>query len=179
MEPEKTLVTGGVRSGKSRFAEHLLAAYPHVTYLAPGAVPDPVADPEWAARIGGHQARRPSHWSTVETLQLDEALTSCEPPLLVDSLGTWLSAVVDDLGTWDVPLAEWQHTFDDRLDRLVRAWVAVPGVAVAVTNEVGMGLVSDHRSGRVFTDLLGRTNQAIAAASDHVVLVVAGRALYL
>jgi adenosylcobinamide kinase/adenosylcobinamide-phosphate guanylyltransferase len=55
----------------------------------------------------------------------------------------------------------------------------VPGVAVAVTNEVGWGLVSEHRSGRVFADLLGRTNQAVAAESEHLALVVAGRALYL
>ena len=55
----------------------------------------------------------------------------------------------------------------------------LPGTAVAVTNEVGWGLVSEHRSGRVFTDLLGRVNQAVAAASDEVILIVAGRALRL
>ncbi len=55
------------------------------------------------------------------------------------------------------------------------AWRDVPGLAVAVTNEVGWGLVSEHRSGRLFTDLLGRVNTAMAAASDEVILVVAGR----
>lgn len=179
MEPEKTLITGGVRSGKSRHAESLLAAHPHVTYLAPGPAPDPTTDPEWAARIAIHQSRRPASWHTVETSRLPEALATHSPPLLIDSLGTWLTAVVDDLGTWELPLVEWQSAFDSHLDRLVDAWAAVPGLAVAVTNEVGMGLVSEHRSGRVFADLLGRTNQAIAAASDHVVLVVAGRALHL
>jgi adenosylcobinamide kinase/adenosylcobinamide-phosphate guanylyltransferase len=179
VEPEKTLVTGGVRSGKSRYAEELLAAHEHVTYLAPGPAPDLTADPEWAARIAVHQARRPAHWRTVETARLDETLGTSKPPLLVDSLGSWLTAVVDELGTWDIPLADWQHTFDERLEQLVRAWVAVPGPAVAVTNEVGWGLVAEHRSGRIFADLLGRTNQAVAAVSDHVVLVVAGRALHL
>ena len=179
MEPEKTLVTGGVRSGKSRYAEQLLSAHPRVSYLAPGPVPDPAADPEWVARIAVHRARRPPGWRTVETTRLPEGLAACDPPLLVDSLGTWLTAVVDELGTWDVPLPEWQTSFDEELDRVVSAWRAVPGVAVAVTNEVGMGLVAEHRSGRVFADLLGRTNQAVAAASDHVVLVVAGRALHL
>jgi adenosylcobinamide kinase/adenosylcobinamide-phosphate guanylyltransferase len=179
MEPQKILITGGVRSGKSRYAEHLLSIHPDVTYLAPGPVPDPVADPEWAARITAHQEARPSSWRTVETSRVPEALTSHEPPILLDCLGTWLTAVVDGLGTWDLPLAQWQASFDNHLDELVQAWLDVPGLAVAVTNEVGMGLVSEHRSGRVFTDLLGRTNQALAAASDHVVLVVAGRALYL
>jgi adenosylcobinamide kinase/adenosylcobinamide-phosphate guanylyltransferase len=179
VEPDKTLITGGVRSGKSRHAELLLAAHPQVTYLAPGPAPDPVADPEWAARIAVHRSRRPPGWTTVETFRVPEALATNPPPVLLDCLGTWLTAVVDDLGTWDVPLVEWQPAFDEQLDQLVRAWAAVPGVAVAVTNEVGMGLVSEHRSGRVFTDLLGRTNQAVAAVSDHVVLVVAGRALQL
>jgi adenosylcobinamide kinase/adenosylcobinamide-phosphate guanylyltransferase len=179
VKPQRTLVTGGVRSGKSRFAEQLVAEHRHVTYLAPGQVPDPVADPEWAARIALHQARRPATWTTVETTRLAEAVAAGEPPLLVDCLGTWVTAVVDDLGTWDVPLKDWQPAFDEQLGDLVAAWRQVSGVAVAVTNEVGMGLVSEHRSGRVFTDLLGRTNQAIGAVSDHVVLVVAGRALYL
>jgi adenosylcobinamide kinase/adenosylcobinamide-phosphate guanylyltransferase len=176
---EKTLVTGGVRSGKSRYAEGLLSSHPQVTYLAPGPVPDPATDPEWANRIALHRSRRPSGWRTVETSRLAEALTDGAPPFLLDCLGTWLTAVVDELGTWDVPLAQWQDRFDARLHDLVQAWQAVPGVAVAVTNEVGMGLVSEHRSGRVFTDLLGRTNQAVAAVSDSVVLVVAGRALRL
>jgi adenosylcobinamide kinase/adenosylcobinamide-phosphate guanylyltransferase len=176
---EKTLVTGGVRSGKSRYAEALLVGQPHVTYLAPGPVPDPQRDPEWAARIATHQANRPAGWTTVETSRLTEAFGSHQPPFLIDCLGTWVTAVVDELGTWDVPLRDWQSSFDDRLDDLVAAYGAVDGPVVAVTNEVGWGLVSEHRSGRVFTDLLGRTNQAIAAASHQVVLVVAGRALLL
>ncbi len=179
MEPEKTLVTGGVRSGKSRYAENLLAGQPEVTYLAPGPVPDPASDQEWAARIGAHRDRRPAGWTTVETDRLAEALTEHQPPFLVDCLGTWVTAVVDRLQTWDQPLVEWQASFDAELSELVRAWQAVDGLAVAVSNEVGWGLVSPYRSGRVFADLLGRTNQAIAEASDHVILVVAGRPLYL
>ena len=175
----RTLVTGGIRSGKSRYAEALLVDQPRVTYLAPGPVPDPVADLEWAARIAGHRARRPAHWTTVETDDVAAALGTGAGAYLVDCLGTWVSAVVDGLGTWDVPLADWQTAFDARLDVLVEAWRSVPGPAVAVTNEVGWGLVSEHRSGRVFTDLLGRTNAAMAAASDEVVLMVAGRALVL
>ena len=75
--------------------------------------------------------------------------------------------------------ADWQDDFGRRLDQVVEAWRAYPGTAVAVTNEVGWGLVSEHRSGRVFTDLLGRVNQAVAAVSDEVILIVAGRALRL
>jgi adenosylcobinamide kinase/adenosylcobinamide-phosphate guanylyltransferase len=175
----KVLVTGGVRSGKSRFAESLLAGAARVTYVAPGAVPDPATDPEWAARVATHQADRPAHWETVETADVAGALGAAEGAVLVDCLGTWTTAVVDQLGTWDQPLAGWRDRFDARLETLLQAWRARAGLTVAVTNEVGWGLVSEHRSGRVFTDLLGRVNQAVARDCDDVVLVVAGRPLHL
>ena len=177
--PQKVLVTGGVRSGKSRHAEALLAGADGVTYVAPGPVPDPVADPERAARVAAHQAGRPASWRQVETADLATALRTADGPVLVDCLGTWVTAVVDGLGTWDQPLASWRDRFEVHLDALVAAWAAHPALVVAVTNEVGWGLVSEHRSGRVFTDLLGQVNQAVAAQCDDVVLVVAGRALHL
>jgi len=99
--------------------------------------------------------------------------------VLVDCLGTWLAAVVDELGTWDQPLGTWRDRFAPYLDALLQAWRAHPGLLVAVTNEVGWGLVSERRSGRVFADLLGQVNQAVAADCDDVVLLVAGRALHL
>jgi len=83
----KVLVTGGVRSGKSRHAEELLAAHPAVTYVAPGptALEDP--DPDWVARIAAHQERRPAGWTTLESRDLRAAL-SLDGPVLVDCLGT-------------------------------------------------------------------------------------------
>lgn len=179
MTPRKILVTGGVRSGKSRHAEQILAGEPRVSFLAPAAAPDPASDPDWAARVAEHRRRRPPTWTTVETPALAAALRKAEPPVLVDSLGTWLTGTVDALDGWDQPMAQWQAGFDDRLADLVDAWRASPGLLVAVTSEVGWGLVSEHRSGRVFTDLLGRVNQEVAAVSDEVILVVAGRALRL
>jgi len=178
--PRKVLVTGGVRSGKSRYAESLLAGAERVSYLAPGAVPDAAVDVEWAARVAAHQAQRPAHWRTVETVDLPRALAGARgDAVLLDCLGTWVTAVVDSLGTWDQPLARWQDRFDPYLDGLLQAWRAHPGLLVAVTNEVGWALVSEHRSGRTFTDLLGRVNQAVAEQCDEVALVVAGRVLKL
>lgn len=176
---QKVLVTGGVRSGKSRYAEALLAGRDDVRYVAPGQRPDPAADAEWAARVAAHQASRPASWHTVETLDLGEAIRSAPSAAMIDCLGTWVAGVVDGLGTWDEPLRDWRGRFDEHLDALLDAWRTHPGTLVAVTNEVGWGLVSEHRSGRVFTDLLGRVNQAVAAECDDVVLVVAGRALHL
>lgn len=174
----KTLVTGGMRSGKSRCAEELLAAAPAVIYLAPGQPADPGKDAEWAARVAAHQARRPATWRTVETLDVAEALGQAAHPTLVDCLGTWLAGHLDHVGAWD-DRAGWEQELEQKIDTLVAAWASAAQRLVAVTNEVGMGLVPEHRSGRVFTDLLGTMNQRIAAVSDEVILVVAGRRLRL
>ena len=179
MVSRRILVTGGIRSGKSRYAESLLADAPTVTYIAPGPRPDPAVDADWARRIAAHRARRPASWMTVETDDLPAALRAGHPAVLVDSLGTWLTATIDRMGTWDDPLPTWQGDFDGQLADLVAAWRTGGGLAVAVTEEVGWGLVAEHRSGRIFTDLLGQVNQEIAAVSDQVTLVVAGRPLQL
>jgi adenosylcobinamide kinase/adenosylcobinamide-phosphate guanylyltransferase len=175
----RILITGGVRSGKSRYAESLLADSAEVTYVATGPVPDPAADAEWAARIVDHRSRRPVHWSTVETSDVAGALRSVSGAILIDCLGTWLSAMIDQLGTWEEPLRSWQGDFQDRVDELVEAWRARSGLAIAVTNEVGWGLVSPYRSGRIFSELLGLANQQLAATSDEIIMIVAGRAVRL
>ncbi len=175
----RTLITGGVRSGKSRYAETLLARADAVTYIAPGPIPDPVVDAEWADRVAHHQAGRPAHWVTVETTDVAAALSAARGAVLLDCLGTWVTAVIDGLDGWSRPPADWRNDFDDATNALVRAWSAAPGPLVAVTNEVGMGVVPAHASGRVFRDLLGTVNQRVAAASDDVLLVIAGRVLRL
>jgi adenosylcobinamide kinase/adenosylcobinamide-phosphate guanylyltransferase len=168
----RVLVTGGVRSGKSSHAEALLADRPTVRYVAPGPSYD---DADWTARIAAHRARRPATWTTVETHDLAEALRTDEP-VLVDCLGTWLTAVVDGAGLWEAP----SHAVTELVEEKVSAALAVVGGdAVLVTNEVGLGVVPEHRSGRLFRDLLGSVNQRFAAACDEVHLVVAGRVLRL
>ena len=185
MAPHRILVTGGTRSGKSRYAEGLLAGQPRVTYVAPGPPADPAADAEWASRIAEHQVRRPPTWATIEDSDLAAVLRRETGALLIDSLGTWVATTVDGLGAeagqdlWTQPVREWQAPFDTRLSAVLDAWSETPGMVVAVTNEVGWGLVAEHRSGRVFVDLLGRVNAEVAARCDEVVLVVAGRALHL
>jgi adenosylcobinamide kinase/adenosylcobinamide-phosphate guanylyltransferase len=174
----KVLVTGGVRSGKSRHAESLLAAEPHVTYVAPGstALEDP--DPDWVARIAAHQARRPATWTTLETRDLAAAL-AVPGPVLVDCLGTWLTAVLDSASAWELPSPDVHDLLDAALGPAGAALAAHPGPVVLVTNEVGLGVVPEHRSGRLFRDLLGVVNQRLATACDEVHLVVAGRVLVL
>lgn len=172
-----TLVLGGARSGKSRYAESLLAAHPSVTYVAPGAVPDD-SDPEWAERISWHQARRPASWTTLETVDLVTAIQSADRPLLIDCLSTWLARVIDDIDAWEDRTRAASH-LEQETARLVEALGSAPVDIVVVTNEVGMSVVPDTSSGRMFRDELGRLNAAVSAASDHVALVVAGRVLDL
>src|SRR5690606_16965959 len=171
----KTLVTGGVRSGKSFHAETLVVAEQRVTYIAPGSTND--ADPDWVARVSEHQARRPAHWVTVETADLERAIAMADGAVIVDCLGTWVTALIDELDGWDTTLDEWEPAFLDRVERAVVAMTAHADPVVVVTNEVGWGVVPEHRSGRVFRDLLGRVNQRFAMECDQVILVVSGRAL--
>lgn len=172
----RILITGGVRSGKSRYAESLLPSDAPVTYLTPGYPAD--YDPEWAARVAAHRLRRPPSWSTVESLDLAAALAKIDGPVLIDCLGTWLTRLIDSWQAWDATDADLAERVGVATVELVEA-VSGHAEVVIVTNEVGWGVVPDHRAGRVFADNLGRINQAVAAVCDDVVLMVAGRPLSL
>jgi adenosylcobinamide kinase/adenosylcobinamide-phosphate guanylyltransferase len=176
MTGRRVLVTGGVRSGKSRHAEGLLADRAEVVYVATGPTPS-AEDPDWAARVAQHQASRDPRWRTIETTDLAAAIDP-RTSTLVDCLGVWLTAVVDELDGWTVDPARWQPELDRRVDALLDA-VAAASDVVLVTNEVGLGVVPAHASGRLFRDLLGSLNQRIGAVCDEVHLVVAGRVLRL
>lgn len=173
----RVLVTGGVRSGKSRHAEGLLAGREDVTYVAPGPVLD---DADWAARVAAHRARRPEAWRTLETGDLAGALAgSGHGAVLVDCLGTWLTRLLDDAEAWEESSEVLHALVGARLDEAAAALAGAAGDVVLVTNEVGLGVVPAHRSGRVFRDLLGLANQRLAAECEAVHLVVAGRVLVL
>lgn len=168
----RVLVLGGARSGKSTTAERFLASRSEVEYVATGALPDE-QDREWAARVAEHRRRRPPHWRTTETLDLEQVLKSGDPaPVLIDCLSLWLARVMDECGAWA----------DDgdgqgvavRVDRLLRSWRATSRHVVAVSNEVGCGVVPATVSGRRYRDALGRLNAAIAADSEEVWFCTAG-----
>lgn len=165
----RTLVLGGVRSGKSRHAEDLLASHPAVTYVATGGTRD--GDAEWAQRVAVHRERRPASWTTLETDNVATALDTATQPLLIDCLGTWLTARLDAHKVWEgADLAPVHADIED----LIAAWRACDVPVIAVSNEVGSGVVPASASGRLFRDLLGTLNSLVAAASESVVLVVAG-----
>ena len=170
----RVLVLGGARSGKSVAAEEMLAGYETVDYVATGTPPG-TGDAEWDDRVREHRQRRPSRWRTLEALAVDDVLAqpSAAAPVLVDCLTTWLARVMDDSGAWDGQ-PDAARAVAGRVDRLVRAWRDTPRHAVAVSNEVGSGVVPETASGRRFRDELGRLNARVAAASDEVWLCTAG-----
>jgi adenosylcobinamide kinase / adenosylcobinamide-phosphate guanylyltransferase len=172
----RVLVTGGVRSGKSAHAESLLADEPGTTYVAAGPTYD---DADWAARIARHRERRPDSWATVESSDLAVTLAEATGPVLVDCLGTWLDAIIGGADLWEAPSAEVEDYVAGRTTGLTATLRAAIHPVVVVTNEVGLGVVPEHRSGRLFRDLLGTVNQRVAGVCDEVHLVVAGRVLHL
>ncbi|MGV9987977.1 bifunctional adenosylcobinamide kinase/adenosylcobinamide-phosphate guanylyltransferase [Streptomyces olivaceus] len=177
--PRRTLVLGGARSGKSAEAECRLESFPDVLYVATGGTRG--GDTEWAARVCAHRERRPGSWRTAETCDLVPLLEDAGPPLLVDCLSLWLTDAMDAVGAWDD--AEWadggERALRDRTRELTEAVRATRRTLVAVSNEVGSGIVPATASGRRYRDELGRLNAAFAAECEQVLLVVAGQALVL
>lgn len=243
----RVLVLGGARSGKSVTAERLLSRQERVDYVACGPLPS-AEDADWAERVRRHQERRPAHWTTLETLDLESVLAGREPgtpnlgdpartdpnladpglgnpgldtgspghsnladpaaggsdlttrsladatpagpeirlpgarpfaspshatPVLVDCLSTWLAGVMEECGLWaDAPDADKQLA--ERVDGLLDAWRGTRRHVVAVSNEVGSGVIPGTVSGVRFRDELGVLNARIAAECEQVWLCVAG-----
>ncbi|MBY6411405.1 bifunctional adenosylcobinamide kinase/adenosylcobinamide-phosphate guanylyltransferase [Rhodococcus sp. BP-252] len=171
---QRILVLGGTRSGKSAYAESLVDSASPVRYVATGRR-DP-SDADWQARIDSHVARRPAEWTTVEaSSDLPAVIGGSDDSTIVDDLGTWLTHTIDDLNAWDSP----RGTVAPRVDAVVHAVAAHSGHLVLVSPEVGMSVVSETRSGRLFQDEIGAMNSSLAAVCDTVVLVVAGLPLTL
>ncbi|MGA8942027.1 MAG: bifunctional adenosylcobinamide kinase/adenosylcobinamide-phosphate guanylyltransferase [Thermoactinomyces sp.] len=160
------LVTGGVRSGKSRFAESLCMDAGKVTYIATALA----EDEEMRARIEVHRQRRPSHWDVVEE-PYDLARVIGQIPsshfILLDSVTTWVSYGLTTFGE-----DEWRR----RVERETHLWLKslAQREAVIVTDETGLGGVAMHPLSRAFQDALGWVNQEIARQANEVWLVVAG-----
>lgn len=166
--PRLTLVLGGARSGKSRYAEGLIAAAGgKPVYIATAQA----LDEEMRRRIAQHRKRRDKSWTTVEApLELAHALGAVSPggPVLVDCLTLWLSNLL---------LAK--RDLAGECDVLIDALEQCAAPVVAVSNEVGQGIVPETVLGRAFRDAQGILNQRVAALADRVVLMAAGLPLVL
>lgn len=172
MNVSRTLVLGGIRSGKTALAEQLAKdSEAAVVYVATATV----GDEEMAQRVQRHVASRPSQWGLAETpLQLGETLESAAgksaPPfLLVDCMSLWVSNL----------LFAGEETFDRERSAFLKALARYPGSLAIVSNEVGLGTIGMDPLTRRFCDELGWLNQALAATCDRVVMSVAGLPLWL
>jgi len=170
-----TLVLGGARSGKSRYAQSLIGAREAI-YLATARCD---ADPEMRARISRHRRDRPQSWTTVEEPEdvpgVVRDAVPLEAPVLVECVTLWLSNLFARESRAPARAQE------DVMLKAARELAVASRLreVIAVSNEIGSGLVPVNRVGRRFRDLLGWTNQILAADAAMVVLVVAGLPLVL
>jgi adenosylcobinamide kinase / adenosylcobinamide-phosphate guanylyltransferase len=169
-----TLVLGGARSGKSRFAQSLCESAGRVVFVATARVDDDVDDDEMRERIAHHQQARPTHWHTIEEpLEIARVVETCRADfdlILIDCLTLWLSNLC------------WEHrdhsqevlrtAISEEVERLIAA--ASDSNVIIVSNEVGYGLVPESPVARLFRDLQGWLNQDLARAANSVYQVVAG-----
>jgi adenosylcobinamide kinase / adenosylcobinamide-phosphate guanylyltransferase len=171
-----TLILGGARSGKSCYAQLLCGASKDVIYIATARAE---GDEEMQARISRHRADRPHEWTTVEEpLEVARIVRQAAPAgarVLIDCVTVWLANLA------------WEHRVlpDERREALILeratelAQVTREREVIAVSNEVGSGIVPDHPVGRAFRDYQGLVNQLLAREAEHVVLMVAGLPLTL
>lgn len=163
-----TLITGGARSGKSTHAMKLATPYRRKYFVATGQA----LDDEMAARIEKHRASRPADFQTieepVEIVAALEGLNEKADVVIVDCLTLWISNLM--LGGKQDEIATLAQA-----EGLAAALKRASFASIVVTDEVGAGIVpTDHAESRQFRDLLGWSNQKIAAAADDVILMVAG-----
>lgn len=167
----KSLILGGVKSGKSRLAEQWAEASGlEVVYIATATV----GDDEMRKRIEAHRVRRPGHWRLVEEpLDLSAVLlreADAGRCLLVDCLTLWLCNLL---------CTEGEHRMASAIEALPRLISELPGHMILVANETGLGIVPDNRLARHFLDLAGPLHQNLARVCDRVVMTVAGLPLVL
>jgi len=164
-----TLVLGGTRSGKSRYAERLAADAAEQSGLGVRYVATAEVDPSDAGhrdRVAAHRARRPASWTTAECGSPADLprLVRTEQVVLVDSIGSWMVRYPD---------------FRVDLDALDALWRDRQAPTVLVSEEVGLAVHPQSAVGRRYVDALGRLNEYLAARADRAVLVVAGRPMEL
>ena len=176
MTPRLCLVLGGVRSGKSSFAERLAEDMGGSTLYVATGVP---TDQEMEQRIRRHQESRPAHWKTLEEpinlaagIEAELAAAPAPSAVLVDSLDLWVANWLLKLQSKEAAVVE--RSLVCGIDRLLSMARRTSAAYFLVSSEVGLSLVPPEPLGRRFQDLLGLVNQRVAAAADRVYLVVSG-----
>jgi adenosylcobinamide kinase/adenosylcobinamide-phosphate guanylyltransferase len=168
-----TLILGGARSGKSTYAEDLAReSNKPVLFIATATA----FDEEMRDRIKNHQASRPANWQTIEA-QTDIAAAlenkTWDGMVVFDCVTLLLNNILLPLPE-DVSFDVFMRKVEVEINALLAAQKKVGGDWLIISNEVGLGLVPPYPLGRIYRDALGRANQMLARAADHVILMVAG-----
>ncbi len=177
-----TLITGGVRAGKSAFAQQLAAAGNSVLFVATAEA----GDNEMAARIAAHKAERPANWDTLEepvhiVREIVRELGLVSPrydTILLDCLTLWVSNLLLQSDRAERAVSDISGgilgDISRETERLLEVCRNSPASWIVVTNEVGLGIVPENKLGRIYIDALGQVNKMVAAEADNVHLMVAG-----
>jgi len=163
------LITGGARSGKSRFALELASFRGKKIFVATATA----SDEEMRQRIESHRKERSSDWFTIEQ-PIDVSRVVAENPenlMLIDCLTLWVSNLMMH-GRNDEEIQK-------EVQQLCECLLARRDLTILITNEVGFGIVPDNELARRFRDLSGMMNQLFAAEADAVILMVSGLPMYL
>lgn len=167
-----TLILGGARSGKSDYAEHLARELNQpVLYIATATA----FDDEMRERIEHHKSTRPAAWQTLEApMNIAAATGNMQPEVvLLDCITLLVSNILLSLPE-DSPFDIVMQKVKDEIDSLIEMQKRIGGEWFIVSNEVGLGLVPPYPLGRMYRDALGRANQMLARAAEHVLFMVAG-----
>ena len=184
MKGTLTLVLGGVRSGKSRFAEELAIKLGGDDVLFVATAEN--RDGEMDHRIQKHKESRPKNWETIEQpLNVGQAILEREGStriILIDCLTILLSNVLcqdPDLVLSPKSIDQIHHRLMNEIDRIIEVVRGKRSHVIVVSGEVGLGIVPEHPLGRSFRDLLGWANQSLAKHANATYMMISGFAVPL
>ena len=161
------LISGGTRSGKSKFAEKLAKNFKEITYVALSEKRND--DCNWQHRVNLHRKRRPDNWKTIETDEIIDVLKSEKGILLIDSVGGFVMKGLS------MNMNEW----DDYKKSLINCLINYKNTLIIVGEQVGWGLVSEYKVSNLFADRLGEIMNCITKIADNNWLTINGKALRL
>ena len=158
-------ITGGTKSGKSEFAEHLAKEVKELTYVALSE--NNINDKEWQEKINLHQKRRPKNWKLIETTDLLSTLSKEDGPLLIDSIGGFVMESIDK------EITEWLMKMNSLISLLKKR----KNITFIVGEQVGWSLVSEYKIGNIYIERIGELQRRITKISKDNWLAINGRAI--